>query len=211
MFCPECGTNLGTPVNATSVRCPSCGRVIQAGAGIGTSSATMAGGGAPHPAANPSGQSDPTPYYQQPLGMKWYKFVIWFQLFAGALFLVGTGIATMTGATYGDYADLTYLVFDGLKAIDVTYGGACIALAVCYVLVRQELAGFRAAGPRHYLQLLVAATALPIIYLAAVTAITGLDLLEAGGPAAFAGVLGNVVLAAVSKYYFDRRMSCFRN
>lgn len=33
--------------------------------------------------------------------MKWYKFVIYFQLFAAAVFNVGAGIIFFTGSHYG--------------------------------------------------------------------------------------------------------------
>lgn len=206
MFCPECGTNLGNPAPTTPVRCPSCGRVVSPGApATGQVSGQTAGTGQ-------YGQGNgPFTYGQQPLGMKWYKFVIWFQLFAGALTGLATGIATITGATYGEYADLVYMLYDGLKVIDVLYGVTLIALAAGYLYVRQELARFKAGAPYHYIQLLVAVTVLPIVYLLAATVVTGIDLDELLGVSMIAGILANVTLAIVSKYYFDRRASLFVN
>ena len=52
--------------------------------------------------------------------MKWYKFVIYFQLFAAALLNLGSGIALFTGSQYGlnSYElKLLYGVLGNLKTL----------------------------------------------------------------------------------------------
>lgn len=44
--------------------------------------------------------------YQPQLGMKWYKFVIYFLLFLSAILNLFGGIAIMTGAHYTDSTEL---------------------------------------------------------------------------------------------------------
>ena len=65
--------------------------------------------------------------------MKWYKFVIYFQLFAAAVFNVGAGIIFFTGSHYGlDSFELKlfYGVLSNLKTLDICMGIVSIFLAV---------------------------------------------------------------------------------
>ena len=75
--------------------------------------------------------------------MKWYKFVIYFQLFAAAVFNVGAGIIFFTGSHYGlDSFELKlfYGVLSNLKTLDICMGIVSIFLAVFAIIVRQKLA-----------------------------------------------------------------------
>ena len=86
--------------------------------------------------------------------MKWYKFVIYFQLFAAAVFNVGAGIIFFTGSHYGlDSFELKlfYGVLSNLKTLDICMGIVSIFLAVFAIIVRQKLAHFDEQGPKLYL------------------------------------------------------------
>ena len=72
--------------------------------------------------------------------MAWFKFIIYFQLFANAAGNLIIAFMWITGLHYGESAGLYYEVCPPLKAVDVIYGLICIACAVGAILVRQKLA-----------------------------------------------------------------------
>ena len=63
------------------------------------------------------------PQYQQAapaaLGMGWFKFLIYFALFAGAVLNALTAISMLTGSMYGESKDLVYLFYKDLKTVDL--------------------------------------------------------------------------------------------
>ena len=72
--------------------------------------------------------------------MAWFKFIIYFQLFANAACNLIIAFMWITGLHYGESAELYYETCPPLKAVDVIYGLICIACAVGAILVRQKLA-----------------------------------------------------------------------
>ncbi len=91
--------------------------------------------------------------FKQERPMKWYKFLIYFALFAGALVNFSSGFSTITGQVYSIEsggtisADDVYAVFDGLQTLDMIYGLVGIAMAVYAIFVRFALAGFKKYAP----------------------------------------------------------------
>ena len=142
-ICPSCGA----ACDDSQFFCPRCG------AGL--------------PAQQLNGQQQYG--YDPSLGMKWFKFIIYFQLFATALINLLGGIAALTGGQYGGsgVAETVYLVFPGLKTVDLLYGVCLIALAAANIYVRMQLAGYRMNAPKLYLGVLAAAIAVSLIYIVA--------------------------------------------
>lgn len=153
-------------------------------------------------------------YVPQP-PMKWFKFIIWFQLFANAVLNLIGGINTISGSQYGAYAELVYEVFDGLKTLDTFYGVALIAIAAFAIYTRFRLSGFRADGPQMYYILQVACIVLPLVYLVAASGIIN----SAGyGKEVSMDLASNVTRIAVSVVmlicnvsYFKKRIYLFKN
>ena len=88
MFCSNCGKNL----NGSETFCSGCGHAVH------------------------GSEAEPTavPYTQSPaLPMKWYKFVIYFQLFAGAVLYVYDAFQYATGMVYGGFqtAGMVFTVY----------------------------------------------------------------------------------------------------
>ena len=81
-------------------------------------------------------------------GMKWYKFLIYFSLFASAVLNAISAIMYFKGASYGDSADLVYDAFPGLQAIDVVCGMAFIGLAIMALVTRSALYWNKRKGPQ---------------------------------------------------------------
>lgn len=89
--------------------------------------------------------------YRQIVPLKWYKFLIYFQLFAGAILNFANAFNYFTGNIYGDNAKTVYAVYDELYLLDMFYGCLLLIIGICSFKVRQDLAKFRVKGPTNYL------------------------------------------------------------
>ena len=159
---------------------------------------------------------------QTDLGMNWYKFIIYFSLFAGAVISVVLALVLFTGSHYGGYADIVYMFFGSLRVFDVIFALVFLALAVMAIYVRQKLAHFRRDAPRLFYMLIVASGAANLIY------VWGLFLLLASATSAWldtsslydvtsvvSATIGTIVGCAISLginvTYFEKRAHLFVN
>ena len=160
------------------------------------------------------------PAYQQPgaplnhapdMPMKWFKFVIYVQLFLAALVNLGSAVQALTGSQYNGEADLVYAFFPALKTADTLYGILCIAAAVFAIVTRFQLSGYRANGPKFYIGLLVANIVIPIIYgVMASSAMSGFDTSSIWSSTA-GSMVGSVILLVCNIIYFNKRKHLFVN
>lgn len=83
------------------------------------------------------------------LGMGWFKFTIYFQLFAAAFVCFSNAIRYFIGMIYGyeDEAVYVYALFPSLKPFDIFIGVLYICMAPFAIFVRMRLARFRKNGP----------------------------------------------------------------
>ena len=136
-FCPECGADLAPAPSAAPPE--------------GTPSFPAAPAASVEPAMPPQGTPDPAAAFgviaAPRRGMKWFKFIIYFQLWAGMLVNLVTAGKYFTGAYYEGNAEMVYRVFPALQPLDIVMGVVCLALAVYAVVVQRALAKFRAKGP----------------------------------------------------------------
>lgn len=95
--------------------------------------------------------------------MAWFKFIIYFQLFANAAGNLIIAFMWITGLHYGESAGLYYEVCPPLKAVDVIYGLICIACAVGAILVRQKLAHYKKNAPTWYIGFIAVSLILSLI------------------------------------------------
>ncbi|MBR5093949.1 MAG: zinc-ribbon domain-containing protein [Oscillospiraceae bacterium] len=188
---------------------PDRGPVGPAGASGGPYSA---------PGGYPPGQQEPDPR-NDPRGMKWYKFIIYFQLFANAVSNVLNAGASFTGLHYSDTdpvgaAARTYASYPALKVLDWSYGFACLALAVFAILVRSSLANFKRQGPRLYYLLLIANLVVGVLDYVLAGVISGVELSGALAGSSLA-LLGSgcatLIMLILTKIYFDHRKDLFKN
>jgi len=145
MFCPNCGANV-----EGSAYCPNCGTPMQANAPEAQPSAPNyqdPNGTYPPNGAYPQNGAYPNYNMAPPLSMKWFKFLIFFALFAGAVLNLFSGISLLTGSVYGNDAKLVYGVFKDLKSVDMIFGALMIAMAVFAVFTRFRLSGYYKNGP----------------------------------------------------------------
>lgn len=219
MLCPNCGS----PLAEGSRYCPFCGSSLE-------EPVQRPEPGAPEPAASqelpepvpesadPAQEKLAVPPREEsadprndPRGMKWYKFIIYVQLFANALLNAYNAYLYVTGELYGENKALIFSVYPSLKNLGLICGLCFAALAVFALLARQRLAHFRANGPAFYYLVIVANILLPIACLVATSTATGLALGDLVSSDMFTSFAVSLALLIVNMIYFGKRKDLFVN
>lgn len=161
------------------------------------------------------------PVSNQPYGgsnelpMKWFKFVIYFQLFANCVMNAISAISTFSGGQYQGNAELVYSYIDGLKGVDTIYGVLLLGLAVFAIIARTRLAKFCVDGPKSYHILLVAQMAVSVFYIIAVNSAVSNSFIAAYYEPDYTSVIGSLVgtgaMLACNIAYFKKRIHLFVN
>lgn len=185
-FCQYCGSEIPDDSNF----CPNCGA---------TQDVQQNG-------FQPNSNMYDTQHVELP--MNWYKFLIYFALFLGAISNAYTGIQMLTGAHYEGSATYVYAFYSSLKVIDIVVGIACIGLAVLAIVVRQKLANFKSDGPRFLTILYVASIAVSLIYILLITIVVGNGVFNISN---VASVISSGAMIFVNKIYFEKRQHLFVN
>ena len=216
MYCRFCGTKIPDNVKF----CPECGANL---APVPSAAPEESAPAAPAAPEIPT-PFDPTPYDPAPYsadsfasadvaaapqrGMKWFKFIIYFQLWAGMLVNLVTAGKYFTGAYYEGSAEMVYDFFPALQPLDIVMGVFCLALAVYAVVVQRALAKFRAKGPMMYYLMYIVNTAVTVLYLIIGSIIIG----QSAFTAEVAGsIIGSIVMLFVNIPYFNNRKHLFVN
>ena len=216
MYCRFCGTKIPDNVKF----CPECGANL---APVPSAAPEESAPAAPAAPEIPT-PFDPTPYDPAPYsadsfasadvaaaprrGMKWFKFIIYFQLWAGMLVNLVTAGKYFTGAYYEGNAEMVYRFFPALQPLDIVMGVVCLALAVYAVVVQRALAKFRAKGPMMYYLMYIVNTAVTVLYLIIGSIIIG----QSAFTAEVAGsIIGSIVMLFVNIQYFNNRKHLFVN
>ena len=216
MYCRFCGTKIPDNVKF----CPKCGASL---APVPSAAPEESAPAAPAAPEIPT-PFDPTPYDPAPYsadsfasadvaaaprrGMKWFKFIIYFQLWAGILVNLVTAGKYFTGAYYEGNAEMVYRFFPALQPLDIVMGVVCLALAVYAVVVQRALAKFRAKGPMMYYLMYIVNTAVTVLYLIIGSIIIG----QSAFTAEVAGsIIGSIVMLFVNIPYFNNRKHLFVN
>ena len=216
MYCRFCGTKIPDNVKF----CPECGANL---APVPSAAPEESAPAAPAAPEIPT-PFDPTPYDPAPYsadsfasadvaaaprrGMKWFKCIIYFQLWAGMLVNLVTAGKYFTGAYYEGNAEMVYRFFPALQPLDIVMGVVCLALAVYAVVVQRALAKFRAKGPMMYYLMYIVNTAVTVLYLIIGSIIIG----QSAFTAEVAGsIIGSIVMLFVNIPYFNNRKHLFVN
>lgn len=197
-FCPECGAGLApAPAAAPPENTPS----VPAAPMVPV-----------EPALPPQGTPDPAAasgVIETPQrGMKWFKFIIYFQLWASLLAILVMAEKFFTGAYYEGNADLVYSVYPAVKALDICMGIFSLALGVYTVFTQRALAKFRTKGPMMYYLLYCADIAIALLYLLIGSIIVGYSLFSAD---MVWDSIAPVVMILINIRYFNNRKHLFVN
>lgn len=142
--------------------------------------------------------------------LKWYKFLVYFLLFASAFLNAVSAIASFTGITYEIYgvsADLVYGAFPGMKLVDVLFGVATIGMAIMALITRHALEWNKRKGPRLLCALYVLPGVLNVLYTVAVSAITKVNMYDGY---MILVLVGGIVMAIINYIYFKKRKDMFK-
>ena len=216
MYCRFCGTKIPDNVKF----CPECGANL---APVPSAAPEESAPAAPAAPEIPT-PFDPTPYDPAPYsadsfasadvaaapqrGMKWFKFIIYFQLWAGMLVNLVTAGKYFTGAYYEGNAEMVYRFFPALQPLDIVMGVVCLALAVYAVVVQRALAKFRAKGPMMYYLMYIVNTAATVLYLLIGSIIIGQSVFTAE---VAGSIIGSLVMIFINIPYFNNRKHLFVN
>lgn len=154
----------------------------------------------------PASESDAS-VRQRP--MKWFKFMIYFALFAAAVLNFANAFQYATGMIYGGSAGIVYEVFPKLKLIDMIMGGACFVLAIFNIITRNSLAKFKSSGPKLLTTSYILIIATNVIYYAAATNVIGSNASTIS--TLITSCLGTVIMLIANGIYFKHRKHMFVN
>lgn len=198
MYCKNCGKEVKNSVKF----CPFCGQSIQNTPEPFGDTEQSQSGEAAHQTQNFS--SDPSQGFQ----MKWYKFVVYFQLFFSSFISVVSGIQYFTGSQYGSSAYMVYRYYGGLKILDITMGILFICIAVFAIYTRQLLRHYKKQGPTLYLTFLAGNTIVNLAYMLIASAIVGTNQFNL---LMVLYMIVLIVLIGLNSVYFQKRKSLFIN
>ena len=204
MFCPNCGTQCPDDTKF----CPNCGSSVANNQP--TENAQQNFGQPNYTQPNytqPNNYTQPQMYNVQ-LEMKWFKFLIYFGLFAGAVLNCLSAILQITGAVYEESAEVVYIFFPELKFFDIFYTILLLALAVLQIFTRFQLSGFKKNGPKLILIVYSAAAVISLLYGIVASVILHEFLFNAN---MIISIIVPVVMVVLNKIYFDKRKDMFVN
>ena len=193
MICPNCGSDI--PQGAF---CPNCGVSFTN-------------------QAQPQATYNPPQYAPAPPAppLAWFKFLIYFALFASGVLNIIAGFLSLTGGKYGIFAEAYYRYFDGLQIVDIIVGLASIALGVFAIYVRFRLAKFCADGPKMLFMLYIGAAAINVLSALLTVIIVNASTYGANVSIDYTSVITtiavSVVMVAVNNVYFKKRAFMFVN
>ncbi len=150
--------------------------------------------------------------YETPLGMAWYKFLIYFALIAGAIINILYGFNYISGGIYfvetnGEVsAEQVYAFYGaGLQVVDILYGVFLLAFAILAFVLRHKLAHYEPDAPKFVKIFYSISAGAPFLYSIIVSVITGQSLAI---NAIVTLIVGLVFLFANVKY-FNKRAHLF--
>lgn len=163
----------------------------------------------------PSEQPAEQPQQQKPKqqdNMGWYKFLIYFGLFAGAVWNFIYGIFYLTGYVYelaDGSAELVYLVFPTLKTVDILFGIACFAMAAYAIVVRFMLAKLKKYSLVCLYLLYALVIIIEVIYLVVAANVINASIADVMDAQSIASLIWQFAFLIISIVYFSKRKDMF--
>ncbi|MGO5077628.1 hypothetical protein ACTQ3J_07365 [Oscillospiraceae bacterium LCP25S3_E3] len=157
--------------------------------------------------------SKPGPGYASGYPMAWFKFLIYFMLFANAAINIFTAVTYLTGSVYlGEDMTMSdvealYMFYPTAKMIDVVYGVLLIALAAYAIFTRFQLSGFKRRGPFLFILMYVLNLVIGLLYSISIMFTLGAGPLDYISLAP--SIITSVVMIFVNVVYFRKREELF--
>lgn len=234
MFCNHCGRQIADGAKF----CTFCGNAVTDSASAGQQQSGVyrsapqndpLSGPVSYPAepsynanqtypANPAYPGNPAyPAYPTPgavsneLPMGWFKFIIYFQLFAAALVNFVNGLTIIRGAHYDGAEDLVYGFYPDLKTVDTVFGVIFIIIAVAALFVRFQLSGFKRGAPSKYYALCIVSTLAGLLYLFIASSVTGVSIGDLADASTVSSIVTSIAMLIINVIYFGNRKHLFVN
>ena len=188
MFCPNCGTG----IDPAAKFCPNCGTTIPAQEQPVESQIISQ--------IQSQIQSQLQPETQPALPMKWFKFLIYFALWAGGIINIFGGIGNLFSGS----------LFIELAIIDKAVALATIALGVFTIYTRFRLAKFYKNGPQ--LLTFVYAGSIIITFvsqIATMTVLGGFKGIFISIVPSIISIIINCIMIGANNVYFQKRAHLF--
>lgn len=152
----------------------------------------------------------------RPRGMKWFKFLIYFLLFVGALSCLSNAAQHFSGNIHlsqglSQYQlDGLYFQYPAHKTLDLACGLFYIVIAACYIVVRFRLASYRRNAPSLLLAIPLINASISILYTVLSHKILAVDI-SAAAPHIIGTAMSNGIFFWLNSIYFDKRKHLFVN
>lgn len=146
---------------------------------------------------------------EKQLGMGWYRFLIYFVLFANAGLSFCYGLNTITGAIYhiSDVnAVMVYSTYPSLKAVDKLYGTLSICASVLLIITRQYLAHYKAIGIKMFYCVYIVSVALSVLYDIVTSSILEVSTFDSS---VVSQLIISIVFICLNIIYFNKRKHLF--
>ena len=135
--------------------------------------------------------------------MKWYKYVIYFQLFCSAFVNFVNAIRFITGMQYGDEAEMVYALWSELKIVDIIIAILYLAMVPVAIVIRQQLKNFKRDSYYLYLGFCASDFIITLIYYFLGFMVTGLsDIFNIS--TAVGSIVGYAVFIILNYTYFNK-------
>ena len=146
--------------------------------------------------------------------MNWYKFLIYFALFAGAVVNAINAVRFLTGVVNGSYAEskMLYSFLPIWQVVDIIVGLLLLVLVALSIYTRFRLSGYYKNGPAClYLTYGLAALS-NVVYLLGVSLVisgVGISLTAADIVPTVTSIVVSIVMIVVNVVYFNKRKHLF--
>ena len=151
---------------------------------------------------------------QKPLGMKWFKFLIYFQLFMASLVSLLTGVFLFTGKIYtgasAEEVELLYMYFPNLKIFNLCMGVVYVVLCILYLVTRFMLSGYRKAGPAMLIAMYVGSLLISVLLVLITLQLVDGVVYEIN-ITTITSVVTSIVMIVCNIIYFKKRKHLFIN
>lgn len=147
----------------------------------------------------------------RPLGMKWFKFNIYFLIWLGMLMNLADGLGYITGSVYfneGLDPREVYSVFPKLKNVDRFFGVVACLFALLQLITRYRLARYKRYAPYFLYACYVIGAVFSFSYAVAVGIILDGQIITAQ---VIGSIAGSVLMLGINFNYFRKREYLFVN
>lgn len=145
--------------------------------------------------------------------MAWFRFIIYFQLFASAALELLAAFGYAFGSQFGSLRGEILEAYPAWRLYGYLFAALSVGQGALALYTRSLLAGFRRNGPRLYYVTLACSAAWEVLYVVALyaTGVADGTVLSVDVSNAVVAVLTTAVMLAANLRYFGIRKELFQN